>query len=130
MQRSRQQALMFLLGAVLVGGVVGFSADRMFQHQRFAAGYGPRARFYDELGLTQPQRATMDSLAFENECQVAAVIKPVRPQLDSIRRTFRAEQRKVYSPDQLAKVQEREKEIKARHDAQAAKETKRQCSPN
>ena len=32
MQRSKQQALMFLLGAVLVGGVLGFSADRLFDH--------------------------------------------------------------------------------------------------
>ena len=29
MQRSKQQAIMFLLGAVLVGGVVGFSAERV-----------------------------------------------------------------------------------------------------
>jgi hypothetical protein len=32
MQRSKQQALMFLLGAVLVGGAVGFSADRYIGH--------------------------------------------------------------------------------------------------
>ena len=130
MQRSKQQALMFLLGAVLVGGVVGFSADRVYQHQRFAIGYGPRARFYDEIGLTQPQRATMDSLAFANECAVKAVVKPVKQQLDSIRGTFKEQQRKVYTPEQLAKVQEREKEIEARREAQAAKEPKRQCSPN
>ena len=39
MQRSKQQALMFLLGAVLVGGVLGFSADRVMSKkpQRMSA---------------------------------------------------------------------------------------------
>ena len=34
MQRSKQQALMFLLGAVLVGGALGFSADRYLGHEK------------------------------------------------------------------------------------------------
>jgi hypothetical protein len=34
MQRSKQQALMFLLGAVLVGGVLGVSAARGMLHAR------------------------------------------------------------------------------------------------
>jgi len=45
MQRSKQQALMFLLGIGLVGGALGFSADRYLGHQRFASQYGPRQRF-------------------------------------------------------------------------------------
>ena len=34
MQRTKQQALMFLLGAVLVGGVLGFSAERALHEDR------------------------------------------------------------------------------------------------
>src|SRR5439155_22882291 len=75
MQRSKQQALMFLLGAVLVGGVLGFSADRVLGHDRFAAQYGPRARFYDELGLSRTQRATLDSLAVEKDCEIRTLLK-------------------------------------------------------
>ena len=33
MQRSKQHALMFLLGATLVGGVVGFSVSAWERHQ-------------------------------------------------------------------------------------------------
>ena len=68
MQRTKQQALMFVLGAVLVGGALGFSADRYFVHEKVVSQYGPRARFYDALGLTEAQRATLDSLAFQQEC--------------------------------------------------------------
>ena len=63
MQRSKQQALMFLLGAVLVGGALGFSADRYIAHDNFASSYGPRSKFYDAIGLTETQRSAMDSLA-------------------------------------------------------------------
>ena len=52
MQRTKQQALMFLLGAVLVGGALGFSADRYIGHEKFASQYGPRGKFYDEIGLS------------------------------------------------------------------------------
>jgi hypothetical protein len=127
MQRSKQQALMFLLGAVLVGGVVGFSAERVFQHDRFAAGYGPRARFYDELGLTEKQRGQMDSLAAVNDCNVRAVLKPLKPQLDSIRARFNQETQNVFSAEQRAQYDARKKEIQARREAQAAKEPKKQC---
>ncbi|MGE5730769.1 MAG: hypothetical protein ACM37U_02450, partial [Gemmatimonas sp.] len=63
MHRAKQQAAMFLLGALLVGGALGFSADRYIGHQKFATQYGPRQRFYDQLGLTPQQRNTLDSLA-------------------------------------------------------------------
>jgi hypothetical protein len=36
MQRSRSLALMFLLGALLVGGALGFTADRMLAGGRCA----------------------------------------------------------------------------------------------
>ena len=67
MQRSKQQALMFLLGAVLVGGALGFSADRYLGHEKFTASYGPRARFYDAIGLSEQQRTTVDSLTFSED---------------------------------------------------------------
>jgi len=128
MQRSKQQALMFLLGAVLVGGVLGFSADRMFGHERFASQYGPRTRFFDDLGLSQAQRSTLDSLAFARECEISALLKPMQPQLDSIRASFRAQMHQVFTREQVAKLDQRDKELKARREAREAKEPKRQCS--
>jgi len=130
MQRSKQQALMFLLGALLVGGALGMSADRYLGHEKFAAQFGPRARFYDELGLSPQQRSTLDSLAFEQDCAMKAVLAPHDSLLKSMRTRFRAQRDSVFTKDQKAKLDLRAKEMQARREAEQAKEPKRQCSPN
>ena len=130
MQRSTQQALMFLLGALLVGGALGMSADRYLGHEKFAAQFGPRARFYDELGLSPQQRSTLDSLAFEQDCAMKAVLAPHDSLLKSMRTRFRAQRDSVFTKDQKAKLDLRAKEMQARREAEQAKEPKRQCSPN
>jgi Spy/CpxP family protein refolding chaperone len=130
MQRSKQQALMFLLGAVLVGGALGMSADRYIVHDKFASQYGPRTRFYDEMGLSEKQRNALDSLAFQQDCAIRMALLPQKPVLDSIKKTFKAQTHNVFTPDQLKKLDERNKEIKARRDAEQAKEPKRTCPGN
>ena len=126
MHRAKQQAAMFLLGALLVGGALGFSADRYIGHQKFATQYGPRQRFYDQLGLTPQQRNTLDSLAFQQDCVIKSVLAPEQPKLDSIRASFRAQWRQVFTKEQLANYDE----IRARHAAEQAKEPRRTCSGN
>ena len=128
MQRSKQQALMFLLGSVLVGGALGFSADRYIGHEKFASQYGPRARFYDELGLSQQQRNTLDSIAFQQDCAMRAVLAPHDSALRAIRARFRAEQDSVLTPQQLTTLDARRKDSQARHAAEQAKEPRKQCS--
>jgi Spy/CpxP family protein refolding chaperone len=128
MQRPKQQALMFLLGAVLVGGVLGFSAERMMGHQRFAERWGSRAKFYDDLGLTQPQRTTMDSLIEEQHCRIEQLLKPVKPQLDSIKASFKAQQNRVLTPEQLARLESRLKEREARQDPRRTNQQVKQCT--
>ena len=130
MQRSKQQALMFLLGSVLVGGALGFSADRYIGHEKFASQYGPRARFYDELGLSDQQRSILDSLAFQQDCAMRAILAPHDSALRSIRARFRAEQDSVLTPQQLATLDARRKDSQARHAAEQAKEPRKQCSGN
>ena len=130
MQRSKQQALMFLLGAVLVGGALGFSADRYISHEKFASQYGPRVRFYDEMGLSVQQRATLDSLSFEQDCVIKTVLAPQQARLDSIRGSFKAQWRAVFTKEQLSKYDARRKEIQARREAEQQKEPKRTCSGN
>src|SRR5437899_318915 len=110
MQRSKQQALMFLLGAVLVGGALGFSADRYIGHERFASQYGPRSRFFDELGLTVQQRATLDSISSQQECAMRAVLAPHDSALKAISASFKAQLRQVFTKEQLAKYDQRHKE--------------------
>ena len=130
MQRSKQQALTFLLGAVLVGGALGFSADRYIGHETFTSQFGPRAKFYDQLGLSAQQRATIDSLAFQQDCLLKAANAPLRPKLDSIRNSFRVQVHQVFTKEQQAKWEQSKKEHDARREADQAKEPKRQCSGN
>src|SRR3954447_25424648 len=101
MQRTKQQALMFVLGAALVGGALGFSADRYLVHEKVVSQFGPRSKFYDEIGLTQQQRSTLDSLAFAQECAVRTVITPHDSVLRSIRQRFQKQRDSVFTKDQL-----------------------------
>jgi hypothetical protein len=105
MERPKQQALLFLLGAVLVGGVLGFSADRVMQ--RRPHNWAERTAMYDDIGLTSAQRAAADSIWDATNCSIQQVYRPVRTVLDSIRldggRKFRA----LLASDQLAKLQAR-----------------------
>lgn len=113
MQRSKQQAMLFLLGAVLVGGVLGFSADRMFGSDR-PRNWAARQRMYDDLELSAAQRATMDSLLDERNCQIGAVMNPIRPHLDSIRKSAHEQVLQVLTPEQRAKLELRTKEMEKR----------------
>ena len=130
MQRSKQQALMFLLGALLVGGALGFSAAGYISHEKCASQYGPRARFYDEMGLSAQQRTTLDSLSFQQDCVIKSVLAPQQAKLDSIRATFKAQWRAVFTKEQLVRYDARRKEIQARREAEQQKEPKRTCSGN
>jgi hypothetical protein len=121
---------MFLLGAVLVGGALGFSAAGYISHEKFASQYGPRSRFYDEMGLSSQQRVTLDSLSFQQDCVIKTVLAPQQARLDSIRGTFKAQWRAVFTKEQLAKYDARRKEIQARREAEQQKEPKRTCSGN
>ena len=126
MQRSKQQALMFLLGAVLVGGVLGFSADRLFDHKQRGPWAG-RIRMYDDLALSETQRTQMDSLLDDRNCQINAVMTPVRAQLDSIKSVANQQMMQILTADQRTRLETRRQEMqrrdsieKARRDSAAA----------
>jgi Spy/CpxP family protein refolding chaperone len=91
MQNSKTSALMFLLGAFLVGGALGFLADREVNMARHGHGREDfRQRMAEELELTAPQKAAIDSLMLIRHQQIVALFKPVKPQLDSISAEARA----------------------------------------
>jgi hypothetical protein len=117
MERPKQQALAFLLGAVLVGGVVGFSADRMLQRddQTIAE---KRKAMYDDLGLQPVQRSSMDSLFDARNCQYDAIFRPIQPALDSLRAATRAQMNEILTADQRAKLEVRRKDDDGRHAAE------------
>lgn len=117
---------MFLLGAVLVGGALGFSADRVFGRDP-ARHWARRQAFYDDLGLSATQRATMDSLLDDRNCQISVVMKPVRPQLDSIRQAAHQQVLQVLTPAQREKLERRKAEMEKRETAKREAQTPNAC---
>jgi hypothetical protein len=85
--RSRQ-AFAFLLGATLVGGVLGFTADRLVARDKLCPRWGDQAAmrrvFGDQLDLNAAQRAEVDSILDAKHRQIAALVRPVQPQIDSV----------------------------------------------
>ena len=120
MQRPKQQALAFLLGAVLVGGVVGFSADRVF-HRDDTSMAAKRKAMYDDLDLRPAQRAAMDSLFDARNCKYDSIFKAIRPALDSLKADTRAHTSAILTPEQRAKLESRRRD----HDAKDEAERKR-----
>jgi Spy/CpxP family protein refolding chaperone len=107
MQRSKQQAVMFLFGAVLVGGALGFTADRVITAERpVEAPKGFRQRFYEQLELTTVQRQSVDSILDARHRQIDATWQPIRPKLDSIKENARMQIRRVLTPDQRQRFEE------------------------
>jgi hypothetical protein len=91
MDRSKGYAMMFLLGAFVAGGALGFTADRVMDAKRDHA-RGPRAyrqRMAEELKLTSQQQVSIDSLIEQKHRQIVSLYKPVQPQLDSIAKLAR-----------------------------------------
>jgi hypothetical protein len=58
------------------------------------------------------------------------VLAPHDSALKAIRTRFRAQRDSVFTKEQMAKLDQRRKEMQARVEAEQAKEPKRQCSPN
>ena len=88
MRSSKSLALAFILGALLVGGVVGFTADRVLgredQAPRFFTRAELRQRFAERLALTPPQRAKVDSILDRKRAKMDSLLAPVRPAMKAV----------------------------------------------
>jgi len=116
MQRPKQQALAFLLGALIVGGVLGFSADRVIRRDDQTP-MARRAAFYEAIALTPAQKPSMDSILDARNCQMDSVVKTIQPTLDSIKTASRVAMDQILTPEQHAKIEVRRKEDAARRAA-------------
>jgi hypothetical protein len=117
MERPKQQALAFLLGAVLVGGVVGFSADRVFRRDDTSIA-AKRAAMYDDLALAPAQRAAMDSLLDARNCKYDAIFRPIQPALDTLKLDTRARINALLTAEQRARLDVRRRDDDARKEAE------------
>lgn len=108
---------MFLLGALLTGGVLGFSADRVFANGRSVRMTEPqramRQQLANRLDLTPAQRERVDSILDDRHRQMTDLLKPVRPKMDSIRLNARAQIRRILTPAQEVEFEAVLKELSA-----------------
>lgn len=115
MQRTKQQAMMFLLGALLVGAVLGFSAERVLRQDRSGDGsWFRREGMYDDLQLTPGQRARIDSVLDQRNCQMRALMDKVKPQADSIREAGQAQMLRIMTPEQRERFDARRAAIETK----------------
>lgn len=102
-QRTKAQAIFFLLGAVLVGGALGFTANRAIEHRDPAKDHrSSREHLADRLQLTSAQRRMLDSVLDSRNEKMKQLLAPVRPQLDSVRFVARAMIRSRLTAEQQA----------------------------
>jgi hypothetical protein len=92
--------MMFLLGAFLSGGVLGFTANRYINRDHVCASPTLLSIMSDRLGLSEAQRGTVDSILDERSRQYRIVTAPIRPQMDSIKENAREQIRRVLTPEQ------------------------------
>ena len=120
MKQSKNLALMFLLGALLVGGALGFAADRMVVRDKLCPREDRRAmkeRMADDLGLSTTQRAALDTILDERHARVTALLQPVRPQLDAVKDTAKMRIRRMLTPEQQAVFDEMQRQVQLRQAA-------------
>ena len=109
MNDSKNLAMMFLLGAFLTGGVLGFTADRYMNRDRVCTSSNSSSAVMDmmtqRLHLSGEQRQTIDSILDQRSKQYRVVMEPVRPRLDSIKENARDQMRRVLSEEQRAEFE-------------------------
>ena len=116
MQRSKSYALMFLLGAFVAGGALGFTADRVMTREKHGGRGNGRSsldRMARELDLTAEQRARFDSITSRSRAQMRELWRPIRPQMDSIQEIAKAlgdstheQLKRILTPAQATKLDE------------------------
>ena len=104
MKDSRNLAMMFLLGAFITGGVLGFTANG-YMHRGSVCSTGDRSGalmsvLSQRLQLTGSQQHTVDSLLDDRARQYKVVMEPIRPRIDSIKLNAREQIRRVLTDQQ------------------------------
>ena len=109
MHQSKNLAMAFLFGAVLVGGALGFSADRVLTRDK--RGERTLDMLDRRLGLSDEQRTQIDAILDERHRQSMVVFETIKPKMDSIRLNAREQLRQVLSEEQRAKYEALLKEL-------------------
>lgn len=85
---TRSLALAFVLGALLVGGVLGFTADRVLARDDACSRYFTRSelrkRFADRLELTDAQRVKVDSILDTKRAAMDSIQAPIKSAMAAV----------------------------------------------
>ena len=103
--QPKSLALMFLLGAFLTGGALGFVADRAIAKKPYSRTFSQkdmRDELARELTLSPVQRASIDSILDWRNNRNRELMTPVRPLMDANRDSAR-----VLISQQLDSTQQR-----------------------
>lgn len=104
--RSKSLALMFLLGAFLTGGAVGFVADRAVSLSRPSRQPMDERSMRDsvarELHLSDAQRQKFDSIFDWRRARNKEIMETVRPSLMASRDSARVLLMQTFDPEQQA----------------------------
>ena len=96
---------MFLLGAFLVGGTLGFTVDRVVSDRLrdSAPQMSLVDAFAEEISLSPSQRAAVDSILTARNRVMDSIMGPVRPKLHAVRDSARHAIATRLTDDQRAK---------------------------
>ena len=100
---------MFLLGAFVVGGTLGFTVDRAWGDRWLGRTSDSRTMvdlFAEQLDLTAAQRAAVDSILNERNRIMDSISAPIRPQLQAAREEARRQIAMRLGPEQRRKFEE------------------------
>lgn len=104
MRDSKNLALMFLLGAFLTGGVLGFTANRYINRDQVCTtgttSASLRGILSERLRLSADQQHAVDSILDERSRQYRIEIEPIRPRMDAIKLNAREQIRRVLNEEQ------------------------------
>lgn len=125
MQQTKLAAALVIIGAFVAGGAIGVAGDRALRPDVHPGGSVSSRSFWDrtatDWGLSEGQRAAIDSLMDEQHEKMSALYRPLRPTIDSVdaiaRKISDSTQdrlRLVLTPEQQKKLDAMRAEMRAR----------------
>ena len=110
MKRPKSVAFALLGGALVMGALLGFTADRVVLReqlceQRWEQGR-LRNRLARELALTDAQRGAVEQLLDQRNERMRTILEPLRPQMDSVVEQTRDSIRFLLTPAQRAQFEQ------------------------
>ena len=123
--QSKSLALMFLLGAFVTGGALGFVAKGAMATNTPVVRPGPSSELARVLGLDQAQATAIDSILRWRSMQDREAAKPIKHLLTANRDSARVHMMKELTPEQQEKFKAMLEENRLRTEKKKAEQDSR-----